>query len=84
MGAIFIQIFIIVMLIIAIKDIHKEHTYPKWCIFIYAFVLYREHLGFCNLLQLPEQYFLKFLCGITIFLLGYLGFMLIKFYRGII
>lgn len=81
MGVIFIQIFIIVLLIITIKDIYKTHTYPKWCIFIYMFVLYSEYSGFHNLLKLPEQYFLKFLSGVIIFLLGSLGFMLIKFYR---
>jgi len=81
MITILIQLAMIMIIVGLIKDIYHNHTYPKWGILIYVFILYCEYSGFYNLLQLPNQYFLKFLNGVTMFLLGSLYYMLIKFYK---
>jgi len=82
MSSILIQIFIIILLIITSKDIMSRKRYGKWIIPIYLFVLYSEYRFYYDLLLLPENYFLKFLCGVTMVLLGNLCYFLIKYFNN--
>ena len=82
MSSILIQIFTIILLVIVIKDIICMKNYKKWIIPIYLFILYSEYRFFYNLLIIPGNEFLKFLCDITMLLLGSAGYLLIRFFNN--
>jgi len=81
MLAILCQIAMIILIIIVIKDIGRNKTYPHFGIPVFMLVVYLEYSNFYNLMKQSEQQFLIFLSGVTVFLLGSLCFMLIKFYK---
>lgn len=83
MFSILSQILLIIILFLIIRDIIIHRTYPRWGIIIYLIVLFLEEKQFHSLLQYPGNETLKFLYGVSLFLLGSLLWCLIKFFRRV-
>lgn len=80
---ILIQIFLIVLLSIIIKDLIKSKRYKWWNIPILLFVTYCECSHFYDLIGPLREHSLIFLTGIILIQLGAIFFLFVKNFKYI-
>jgi len=83
MQTILIQILLIALLSIVIKDLIQLKRYKWWNIPIFLYATYCEYSAFYNLIGSLKEHFLIFLTGIILIQLGAIFFLLVKNFRYI-